>query len=733
MVTGTHITGVDNKTAPILSFDRADIERSGYATTEDFLGSLPQNVKSTANSPDGILIPGQGINNIENSTAVNLRGLGTNSTLTLLNGHRIAPSSYGTGVDISMIPLSAIERIEILTDGSSAIYGSDAVGGVVNIILRKDFNGEETSARFEALTRGGGEQKQIGQSVGRTWDGGGVLAVLQFQDANAIHSTQRDFTANLPLPTDIYPDSKKYSGALSAHQSLAAELELFADVLAENDHGFRAWTSGGQFSQIQLESNTTNSASVNAGLRWQPFGDWHLETSALFSQVSTLDRIDYTPSNFGYNNGGPYLRNLSSIKAGDAKLDGTLLHFGESSVKAAVGGSYRREDFSSLFVYNGVDNATHRHVSAAYAELYAPLVTPSNALPLVRKLELSAAVRRDAYSDFGARANPRIGLYWSPIESLGIRASFSTSFRAPNPSEIIDDTTANAAFVESGFLLPGGTSGNVLFFGNQILGPETSHNLTLGLEYQPEVLHGTRLSLNYYRIHYANRIVNAPFAENLFISPQLYGPLIKQFTTDAAVAAFLSALTPPQMLYDFTDKGTGLTGVRYAFPYGDLNAAREFTEGLDVSEHSTVALSGHNKLFIDLNTTYMRTIDTTYCAGCVATDLINTYGNPLKLRLRGTLGWSDGTFSANSALNYADTYTDTNVVPFGRVGAFTTLDLNLGYRLPWKLPTSLAFSVANLFDANPPRTAPAFNKVEYDPANADPRGRSMALQLRSQW
>jgi iron complex outermembrane recepter protein len=733
VVTGTHITGVDNKTAPLLSFDRADIERSGFATTEDFLDSLPQNVKSTANSADGILIPGQGPNNLENATSVNLRGLGAGSTLTLLNGHRVAPSSYGTGVDISMIPLSAVERIEILTDGSSAVYGSDAVGGVVNIILRKDFNGEETSARVEALTRGGGEQKQIGQSLGRTWDGGGALAVLQFQDANAIHSTQRDFSENLPMPTDIYPESKKYSGALSAHQTLASELELFADVLAENDKGFRAWTSGGDTSHIELSSHTTNSVSANAGLRWQPFGDWHLETSALFSQVSTLDRTDYTPNEIGYSNGNPYIRDYSAIKEGDVKLDGTLFHFGDSSVKAAVGGSYRREEFSSMFITDGTTYATNRHVSAAYAEFYAPLITPANDLPLVRKLELSAAVRRDAYSDFGARANPRVGLYWSPIESLGVRASFSTSFRAPNPAEVISVATDNAAFVQSGFPLPNGVVGNVLFYGNEILEPEVSHNLTLGVDYQPETLHGTRFSLNYYRIRYSNRIVNAPFAQDLFINPQVYGPLVKQFPSDAAVAAFLASISPPQQLYDFSSSQTGLAGVRYVAVYGDINASQETTEGLDVGVHSIMALSGRDKLIGDLNATYIRTINTTYCAGCASTDPINTYGNPLKLRLRGALGWTDGTFSVNSAINFANAYTDTNVYPFGRIGTFTTVDLNASYRLPWKLPTTVSFAIANILDASPPHTAPAFNMLQYDPANADPRGRSVALQLRSQW
>jgi len=206
VVTGTNISGVENKTVPLLTFDRDAIDRSGFATLSDFITALPQNVKSGANSPDGQLTGvANRFNNIENSTAANLRGLGSSSTLTLINGHRVAASSFGSGVDLSMIPLGAVERIDVLTDGSSAVYGSDAVGGVINIILRKDFDGQETSVRLDTLSRGGGELKQIAQSVGRDWSTGGALAVFQFQDSNVLRADQRTFTAALNEPTRHTP------------------------------------------------------------------------------------------------------------------------------------------------------------------------------------------------------------------------------------------------------------------------------------------------------------------------------------------------------------------------------------------------------------------------------------------------------------------------------------------------------------------------------------------------
>jgi iron complex outermembrane recepter protein len=736
IVTGTNIRGVDNKTVPILTFDRDAIARSGFATMQDFITALPQNSKSGANSPDGVLSGvGFGLGNVENSTAANLRGLGANSTLTLINGHRVAPSSYGTGVDLSMIPLSAVERIDILTDGSSAVYGSDAVGGVVNIILRKDFNGEETSARLDTLARGGGEQKQVGQTVGRTWGSGSALIVAQFEDANNIRSDQRSFTSALPAPTDIYPTSKRYSGVLTAHQSLGESIDVFLDTELGRDTGLRNNTLGGGVPQVETFTNATNSVSANTGLTWQPFGDWHLDGSVLFSQVDTRGSEIFLPETPGYTNGTPYLRNLETIKEGDLKLDGTLwASGGGSSVKAAVGASYRQETFSVDTVYADYEQVTSRHVHAVFAELYAPLITASSDIPFVKRLDLSAAVRDDDYSDFGNKLDPKFGIYWAPIDELGFRASYSSSFRAPNAFELFNAASSIGVFVESGFPQPGDPNGNanIILFGNQKIGPESSHNLSTGLDFKPTALPGTVFSLNYYRLIYSNRIIDLVPAQNAFINQQIYGPLIQQFPNDAAVAAFVAGLSPPQGVFDLSNSQTGLAGVRYGFPYGPINAAKVKTEGLDLTAHSAVALDARNKLNLDFNATYNREIATTYCDTCVAEDLANTVGQPLKFRLRTSAGWSNGSLSTNVALNFANRYTDIDVTPSGHVGSFTTVDWNAGWRIRAS-GTTLGLNLINALNSNPPRTPPGLNNITYDPNNADARGRILSLQVRQSW
>ena len=124
-----------------------------------------------------------------------LRGLGLGTTLTLVNGQRQGASGFqGSFTDVSTIPLSAVERIEILPEGAAALYGSDAIGGVVNIILRKNFAGFET--RVRASTAGGdGNERTVARLWGHAWSGGHVLLGFQFNDSAALACGARAYCA----------------------------------------------------------------------------------------------------------------------------------------------------------------------------------------------------------------------------------------------------------------------------------------------------------------------------------------------------------------------------------------------------------------------------------------------------------------------------------------------------------------------------------------------------------
>lgn len=171
-ITGSLIRGVAPESSPLNIYTREQILQSGAASTEQFIRTLPQNFSGGSTELARGGLPGDANSQRNNvfGTGANLRGLGSGATLTLLNGRRLAPTSaIGDFVDLSLIPLSALEHIDVLTDGASSIYGGDAVAGVVNFILRDDFNGAETGIQYGAATEGNHDTFRFSQAVGNTW------------------------------------------------------------------------------------------------------------------------------------------------------------------------------------------------------------------------------------------------------------------------------------------------------------------------------------------------------------------------------------------------------------------------------------------------------------------------------------------------------------------------------------------------------------------------------------
>jgi outer membrane receptor protein involved in Fe transport len=198
-VTGTHIRGA-RSASPLVVMDRAALDRSGHATVAAALAALPQAFATGAS--EGTISTGSDkiVRNVNYGASVNLRGLGADATLILVNGRRLSGSgSYGDFSDISAIPTAAVERVEILLDGASALYGADAVGGVVNIILRKDFPGAETRLYAGVGTTGEPTQVQVSQTLGRQWSSGSVLLALEYQKRDALRAEDRAYTASADL------------------------------------------------------------------------------------------------------------------------------------------------------------------------------------------------------------------------------------------------------------------------------------------------------------------------------------------------------------------------------------------------------------------------------------------------------------------------------------------------------------------------------------------------------
>lgn len=198
-VTGSRIKRVDMEGAnPVQLITREDIVNSGISNVGDLLQEIP----SVAGAATNTAINNGGSGSIR----VSLRGLGSARTLVLLNGRRVVASGTGanSSVDLSTIPTAIIKRVEVLKDGASAVYGSDAIGGVVNIITRNDFEGLEFNALYDESTKGDGHTKSFDMTMGVANDKGNFVVNAYYTQQGEQWSGDRDWSA---FEYDMDPDT----------------------------------------------------------------------------------------------------------------------------------------------------------------------------------------------------------------------------------------------------------------------------------------------------------------------------------------------------------------------------------------------------------------------------------------------------------------------------------------------------------------------------------------------
>ena len=201
-ITGSAIRQIESETPlPVQIVTREQIDKAGVTTAAELMTRIAANV--------GGLTDGASINvggDQRGLNSANLRGIGTSSTLVLLNGRRMANfASPGdeSGVDLNNIPAAALARVEVLLDGASALYGTDAIGGVINFITRKDFHGVAVNAYRGATDEGGAGKKAatLSAGIGNLQDDGyNVFAVFDVQSTEALRSAQRNFIPELRIP-----------------------------------------------------------------------------------------------------------------------------------------------------------------------------------------------------------------------------------------------------------------------------------------------------------------------------------------------------------------------------------------------------------------------------------------------------------------------------------------------------------------------------------------------------
>jgi len=223
VVTGSNIPSTLTAGAagalPVVTLARDDIDKTGYQTAAELLqritvsngGSVPISNNATGFTPA--------------ASSISLHGLGPEATLVLINGHRVANYPIGQGgqvafVDLNSIPLSAVDRIEVLTSGASAVYGADAVAGVVNIIMRKNFDGSELSVRYGNTTKDDSHEIVANVVQGVTTDKSSLTVGLTYYSRAAIFNKDRSYSAIPPyvstnaIPINAQITTDAYDAAL---------------------------------------------------------------------------------------------------------------------------------------------------------------------------------------------------------------------------------------------------------------------------------------------------------------------------------------------------------------------------------------------------------------------------------------------------------------------------------------------------------------------------------------
>ena len=752
-VTGTHIRGVKETAAPSIVLDREVIAQGGYATIESLMEDVPQNFGGV--SADSAYSDGGRANSISRASSIDLRGLGAESTLTLLNGTRRAAGAIaGRLVDISTIPLSVVERVEVVSGGRSAIYGADAVAGVVNIVTRRDFSGSETQAYYGGSPRyAGGDRMQLSHIVGLDEERSGLVAAYDYQRDHALDLkktgllAERTLSGSMPTRMSIVPDMQRHSGFLSGRISLGERAELFADGLysSKKHEGLSTHRYPGAITDgFDAEDVSSAQYSASIGSAIDLGTDWALRMTGTRSESLddyTVDgRLDYGTDVYTWSTS---VQQEASQMAVSAVVDGSLPRLGAIVPRLATGLEMRKEDLDSRAGASVVQ--LKRDVKSAFMELALPLVERGG--PGMRALDLSLAGRYDDYSDFGSTFNPQAGFRWLVDDTFAVRGTYAKAFRAP---ALMD--TRSSGYLDVSYRpdpINGGLTPVLLLGGAKPnLGPETATTWSAGFDVELPIEPRMRVSASYVEIEYEDRLaipISSYTDRELVLERESqFTGLLRRDPTAQEVSEMLLASA--------TGYVTNLTGVSFdparqdllsvfpdlvLFDNRNANIALESLRAVDLTADLERDVAS-GTFTASLSGTY--TLDHTRRVTVASPEMsmLNELGKPADFRLQAKLGWRSGRYSAFAIVHHMDDYVNPLAATDPKISSWTTLNLVLrldgsgGSNLWNGLSTALTFE--NLFDRRPPTLSDTTTYgLLYDPTNANPTGRYVSLRVVKKW
>ncbi len=733
VITGSRIRGATSP-SPVTEVTAEQVRDAGFSDLGQVIRSLPQNFSGGQNP--GVQLGAGGINNqnMSSGSALNLRGLGQDATLTLLNGRRLSYNGFTQAVDVSAIPIGALARIEVVADGASAIYGSDAVAGVANIILRRDYDGASTTARIGIPTDGGGEEYQLSATAGTTWGSGGFIAAYEYTDAEAIFSDQRSYTAYMPDPASIYPSRRQHSVVLSAHQDLGDVVEFNVDGLYTRRSSTALIST--QPTQRVIQSYRAEIFTVAPRLDIALPGDWSVTLGGTYGRDETVSRFR------SFRLTGALAREslrcyCNTSYSAEISGEGPLFQLPGGDVRAAIGAGYRRNDFDSISYTGGSRESGQRSSRYAFGELYLPLIGPATDIPAVNRLTVTAALRYEDYPALGSVTTPKLGLIYEPTPDLSIRGSWGRSFKAPT---LLQEFSEPILYLwDAGDLggtgYPPGSTVLMTEGGNRNLRPERAETWSATLSVHPRALSGLQLDLTYFDVDYRDRVVQPVSAIERTFDDPAYREFLTLNPSDALKAQIIAA-SPGGITNNFAGAPYDPAQVVGIVSNVYTNVARSAVRGVDASASYRFSLGGGTAR-ISGSATWLEGSQQS-SSGSPEFQTVGIIANPPEFSARGGIVWNRGGVTLATFVNHLAGVIDNNQTPEVRTDSFTTVDANLRYRTePGRslfANVEVGLSVLNLFDQSPPRITPIVDFiVNYDSTNYSGIGRVVSLSVTKHW
>lgn len=732
VVTGSLIRGAD-VAAPVIKLSRDLIVAAGQIDTGEAVRALPQNFNGGQNPGVGT---GAGLinTNVNSAASANLRGLGPDATLTLLNGHRLPYDSAFGGVDISAIPVAALERIEIVPDGASALYGSDAVAGVVNVILRRDYSGLATSAQVGASSDGGYFRQQADAVAGTRWSGGGAMLAYDFSHNAELSAGQRSYTRSLDAQASLYPAQTRHAGIATVHQTLGERWAFSVDALLSRR---TSRTIGGTAAARYVFAPRVSTFSVAPELRFDAGDAWTVKLLGAYGSDRTRYNTSFAPAGGTASvTSGCYCNDAASA---EFNASGPIFALSGGSAQLAVGGGYRDNGMKFSRIANGATQQTFdvsRHSYFAFGEVYLPFVGPQADLAGVERLILTGALRYENYPGMARLATPRLGLIYAPATDLTLKASWARSFKAPT---LYQQYVGYQAYLLPAAAFGAGSGGQTVMYtsgGNPDLKPERARSWTAGFVLKPAGVPGLSLESSYFNIRYRDRVVQ-PIAGSIaaaFTDPG-YASLIDRDPSASLLADLVDAAQLG--LQNFSGLPYSPANVVALVDNRNLNVAFQNIQGLDATLSWRRELGAEQSISFNLASAWLDS-GQQVSEDLPQTSLAGTLFNPPEVRARASVSYRSRQFTGSAFVNYSGALSDRRFASPARIAPQATLDIALRYTAPHSHAEepglALSLVVNNALNKQPQSirtTGPT--DTPYDSTNYSPIGRFIAFGISRRW